>query len=141
MAYGALGLPLAFLALPLYVTLPHHYATRHGLPLALLGAVLLGTRLLGTAARECTATVTRLRWGEPYDYVATFENGEVQRFSEKLPDPAAGYAEAIAALTRAREALSAAGWRVETIWECDLKDAAVLEARLRGLLSSNPPRG
>lgn len=48
--YGALGLPLAFLALPLYVTLPHHYATQHGLPLALLGAVLLGTRLLDAAA-------------------------------------------------------------------------------------------
>lgn len=49
-AYGALGLPLAFLALPLYVTLPHHYATQHGLPLALLGGVLLGTRLLDAAA-------------------------------------------------------------------------------------------
>jgi DNA mismatch endonuclease (patch repair protein) len=35
---------------------------------------------------------------------------------------------------RSREALAALGWRVETIWECDLKDAAALEARLRGLL-------
>jgi DNA mismatch endonuclease (patch repair protein) len=34
-----------------------------------------------------------------------------------------------------REALAALGWRVETIWECDLKDAAALEARLRALLS------
>jgi GPH family glycoside/pentoside/hexuronide:cation symporter len=49
-AYGALGLPLAFLALPLYVTLPHHYAVQHGLPLALLGAVLLGTRLFDALA-------------------------------------------------------------------------------------------
>jgi GPH family glycoside/pentoside/hexuronide:cation symporter len=49
-SYGALGLPLAFLALPLYVTLPHHYAVQHGLPLALLGAVLLGTRLLDALA-------------------------------------------------------------------------------------------
>ena len=32
---------------------------------------------------------------------------------------------------RSREALAALGWRVETIWECDLKDAAALEARLR----------
>ncbi|WP_296600820.1 very short patch repair endonuclease [Phenylobacterium sp.] len=32
------------------------------------------------------------------------------------------------------EALAALGWRVETIWECDLKDAAALEERLRGLL-------
>ena len=33
-AYGLLGLPLAFVALPLYVVLPHHYATTLGLPLA-----------------------------------------------------------------------------------------------------------
>jgi DNA mismatch endonuclease (patch repair protein) len=31
--------------------------------------------------------------------------------------------------------LEAMGWRVETIWECDLKDAAGLEARLRDLLT------
>lgn len=37
---------------------------------------------------------------------------------------------------RSREALTALGWRVETIWECDLKDAAVLETRLRNLLAS-----
>jgi GPH family glycoside/pentoside/hexuronide:cation symporter len=49
-SYGALGLPLAFLALPLYVTLPHHYAVVHGMPLAVLGAVLLGTRLLDAVA-------------------------------------------------------------------------------------------
>lgn len=36
---------------------------------------------------------------------------------------------------RSREALTALGWRVETIWECDLKDAAALEARLRSLLA------
>jgi DNA mismatch endonuclease (patch repair protein) len=33
-----------------------------------------------------------------------------------------------------REALAALGWRVETIWECDLKDAVGLEARLRSVL-------
>ena len=36
---------------------------------------------------------------------------------------------------KSREALTELGWRVETIWECDLKDAAVLEARLRILLA------
>ena len=35
---------------------------------------------------------------------------------------------------RSREALEALGWRVETIWECDLKDAAVLDERLSALL-------
>ena len=34
-----------------------------------------------------------------------------------------------------REALAALGWRVETLWECDLKDAEALEAQLRLLLS------
>jgi DNA mismatch endonuclease (patch repair protein) len=33
-----------------------------------------------------------------------------------------------------REALAALGWRVETIWECDLKDPAALRARLAPLL-------
>lgn len=36
---------------------------------------------------------------------------------------------------RSRETLQAAGWRVETIWECELKDAASLEARLKTLLA------
>ena len=34
-----------------------------------------------------------------------------------------------------REALAGLGWRVETIWECDLKDQAALKARLEGLLA------
>ena len=46
LAYGALALPLAFLALPLYVALPLHYAQWHGVPLAWLGSLLLATRLL-----------------------------------------------------------------------------------------------
>jgi glycoside/pentoside/hexuronide:cation symporter, GPH family len=45
LAYGLLGLPLAFVALPLYVILPNHYAREFGVPLATLGAVLLGARL------------------------------------------------------------------------------------------------
>ncbi len=44
--YGLLGLPLAFVALPLYVIVPNHYARAYGVPLELLGAVLLGARLL-----------------------------------------------------------------------------------------------
>ncbi len=43
--YGLLGLPLAFVALPLYVHLPHVYASRYGMPLATLGLVLLLARL------------------------------------------------------------------------------------------------
>jgi Na+/melibiose symporter-like transporter len=48
--YGALGFALAFLALPLYVVLPSHYAANHGMPLATLGLVLLVTRALDAAA-------------------------------------------------------------------------------------------
>ncbi len=40
-----MGLPLAFVALPLYVQLPNYYAREFGMPLATLGAVLLGARL------------------------------------------------------------------------------------------------
>ena len=43
--YGLLGLPLAFVALPLYVILPNHYAREFGVPLAALGLLLLAARL------------------------------------------------------------------------------------------------
>jgi Na+/melibiose symporter-like transporter len=45
-AYGALGLPLASAALPIYVHLPNLYGGLLGMNLALLGAVLLAARLL-----------------------------------------------------------------------------------------------
>jgi DNA mismatch endonuclease (patch repair protein) len=44
----------------------------------------------------------------------------------------------------ARAKLEAAGWRVETVWECELKDKASLEARLAALmqpLKTPPPAG
>lgn len=46
MAYGMLGLPLAFAALPLYVVLPNHYARSFGLPLATIGLLLMAVRLM-----------------------------------------------------------------------------------------------
>lgn len=45
-AYGWLALPLAFVALPMYVNVPHWYATHYAVPLSLLGVVLLLTRLV-----------------------------------------------------------------------------------------------
>ncbi len=33
-----------------------------------------------------------------------------------------------------RERLEAAGWRVETVWECAFKDSPALEARVKGWL-------
>jgi glycoside/pentoside/hexuronide:cation symporter, GPH family len=68
--YGFLGLPLAFVALPLYVILPNHYASEFGVPLAWLGAVLLAARLLdaladpliGRGADRLLARSTRPAW-------------------------------------------------------------------------------
>jgi Na+/melibiose symporter-like transporter len=45
-AYAGLGLPLAMMALPVYVLLPQFYAQATGLALATIGGVLLATRLL-----------------------------------------------------------------------------------------------
>jgi DNA mismatch endonuclease, patch repair protein len=41
--------------------------------------------------------------------------------------------------TANRAALEAAGWRVETLWECDLKDEATLTHRLTHLLDASKP--
>jgi len=71
LSYGALGLPLAFVALPLYVVLPNHYASTFGIPLATLGTLLLGARLLDAVAdpwignavdRWFSTGVRRLAW-------------------------------------------------------------------------------
>jgi GPH family glycoside/pentoside/hexuronide:cation symporter len=66
--YGALGLPLAFVALPLYVVLPSHYVAQHGVPLATLGIVLLATRALDALldpfiGRAADAVFARSAWG------------------------------------------------------------------------------
>jgi glycoside/pentoside/hexuronide:cation symporter, GPH family len=78
--YGALGFPLAFLALPLYVVLPSHYAAQHGVALGTLGIVLLATRALdaaldpfiGRAVDAIFARSTRRAWA-----VATVAAGAV----------------------------------------------------------------
>jgi GPH family glycoside/pentoside/hexuronide:cation symporter len=48
--YGALGLPLAFASLPLYVHVPAFYATQTGLGLGHIGAILLAVRLMDMVA-------------------------------------------------------------------------------------------
>ena len=37
--------------------------------------------------------------------------------------------------------LTAAGWRVETVWECEMKDREGLKQRLAALLGATSPRG
>ncbi|MBN8513149.1 MFS transporter [Accumulibacter sp.] len=46
LAYGALGLPLAMAALPVYVHVPRLYADAAGMSLGLLGGLLLAARLV-----------------------------------------------------------------------------------------------
>ncbi len=60
LAYGLLGLPLAFAALPLYVVLPHRYASDLGLPLASVGALLLLVRLVDAGAEPLLGRLSDL---------------------------------------------------------------------------------
>jgi len=57
-AYGLLGLPLAMAALPVYVHLPNFYGGELAMPLALLGAILLVTRLADAAVDPLLGYVT-----------------------------------------------------------------------------------
>ena len=41
--------------------------------------------------------------------------------------------------TTTAQALSAAGWRVEVVWECEMKDEAALSDRLAALLAAKTP--
>lgn len=47
-AYGALGLPLAMVALPIYVQAPAYYTSRLGMPLSTAGLILFLARLVDT---------------------------------------------------------------------------------------------
>jgi GPH family glycoside/pentoside/hexuronide:cation symporter len=58
-AYGLLGLPLAFVALPVYVHLPNVYAQQYGVTLAALGAVLLLSRSVDAVVDPWLG-----RWGD-----------------------------------------------------------------------------
>ena len=62
-AYGALGLPLAFVALPLYVVLPNHYAAEFSVSLAALGVLLFG------AATFAIVPPLQIRELRPSDYM------------------------------------------------------------------------
>lgn len=45
---------------------------------------ILGERVLGAAMRECTGTVTTIRYGAIADYTARFKNGRVERFADTV---------------------------------------------------------
>ena len=59
----------------------------------------------------------------------------------RVPKANRDYWVAKVARNRARDAvvcaaLTASGWRVETVWECELRDRAALETRAQGWLAS-----
>jgi len=60
LSYGLLGLPLAYAALPLYVVLPHYYASDLGLPLATVGAMLMLVRLIDAGAEPLLGRLSDL---------------------------------------------------------------------------------
>ena len=95
--YGALGLPLAFVALPLYVVLPDHYAREFGIPLATLGAVLLGARafdavadpLIGRAADRLLAGGAHRAWWAIVIAAAVLAAGFAALFFPQVEGPSA----------------------------------------------------
>lgn len=70
--YGLLGLALAFAALPLYILLPHHYASEFGVPLATLGGLLLGARLLDAFIDPFIGRLTDRLFARSAEAVLTF---------------------------------------------------------------------
>lgn len=95
LSYGLLGLPLAFVALPLYVHLPHVYASRYGMSLATLGAILLLARLfdalidpaLGQLGDRLHARSTRAVLGVGAAAAAGLVGGMAMLFFPPWPQP------------------------------------------------------
>ena len=68
-----------------------------------------------------------------------FWHGHACARGARVPKQNAAYWTAKIDRNRARDsvyltALTASGWRVETVWECEMKDAAALETRVKGWL-------
>ncbi|MBU2810878.1 MFS transporter [Acidithiobacillus thiooxidans] len=63
--YAPLGMPLAFGALPVYLLIPHLYATDFGMSLSLLGVILLAVRLLD-AVQDPLIGLWSDRWAEQH---------------------------------------------------------------------------
>jgi len=80
-AYGALGLPLAFAALPLYVHVPRLYAGEAGLSLAAVGAVLLAARIVDAVTHRAQTL------GEDWLVVLTTDHGHLDEGGHGGDDP------------------------------------------------------
>ena len=118
LAYGGLGAPLAFVALPLYVQLPQHYAQVHGVALATLGALLLAVRcldalvdpLLGRWADRLLARGGRAAWALLGAAAALVALGFVQLFFAPALGPVA-----LLAWCGGWLALTCAGWSLASV--------------------------
>lgn len=128
LAYGALGLPLAFAALPLYVHLAPFYAST--IPLALLGAILLALRLLDAVVDPLIGGLLD-RFPHPRTLVALslplVGAGWVGLFTPQTAWPAAVWLTVMLALTTLGYSLATV---VHTAWGARLTDDSHIRTRL-----------
>lgn len=128
LAYGALGLPLAFVALPLYVHLAPFYA--HAIPLALLGSILLALRLLDAVVDPLIGALLD-RFPHPRTLVALslplVGAGWLGLFTPQNAWPAAVWLTVMLTLTTLGYSLATV---VHTAWGARLTDDSHLRARL-----------
>ncbi|MES2718912.1 MAG: MFS transporter [Pseudomonadota bacterium] len=137
--YGALGMPLAFAALPLYVLLPNHYAAQLGVPLAGLGLVLLGTRALDALIDPWLGRVVDAGMVRPRHQVVAaaaaaallMALGFAALFFPQVQGPAALLAWCAAALVITCLGYSALGV-LHQAWGARLGGGAVAQARITG---------
>jgi Na+/melibiose symporter-like transporter len=137
--YGALGMPLAFAALPLYVLLPNHYAAQLGVPLAGLGVVLLGTRALDAVVDPWLGRVVDAGLARPRSQVMAAAAGAAllmalgfaALFFPPVHTPDALLAWCAAALVLTCLGYSALGV-LHQAWGARLGGGAVAQARITG---------
>ena len=137
--YGALGMPLAFAALPLYVLLPNHYAAQLGVPLAGLGVVLLGTRALDAVIDPWLGRVVDAGLARPRNQVLAaaaaaallMALGFAALFFPPMRAPGALLAWCAAALVVTCLGYSALGV-LHQAWGARLGGGAVAQARITG---------
>jgi glycoside/pentoside/hexuronide:cation symporter, GPH family len=99
-------MPLAFLALPLYVHLPNVYAREYGMPLATLGLLLLGARLfdalvdpaIGMAVDRIYRASTRAALNAGVVAAVVVAAGFIALFAPPVREPASLLAWAAASL-------------------------------------------
>lgn len=136
--YGALGLPLAFAALPLYVQWPAHAAAAWGLPLAGLGLLLLAVRLLdavvdpwiGTRVDRWFGTSAQRPWLITGVAMAALTAGVASLFLLR-PSPASAWVMAGVALVATSLAFSVAQL-VHQAWGARMGGGASAQARWVG---------